>query len=158
VVVNNAIVLIDYIDLLRTRDGLAREDALIIGGLTRFRPVVLTAITTVLGLVPLAIGFNIDFAGLFTALSPNIFWGGEQAAWWGPMAIAVIAGLSFATVLTLMVVPVLYSTVDDMSIYFRRKYTHAAVADPQDAERPRSRRRGLVPALGRFQRLGPDAS
>jgi multidrug efflux pump len=130
IVVNNAIVLIDYIDLLRERDGLSRREALVQGGITRFRPVVLTAITTVLGLVPLAIGLNFDFVGLFTALSPNLYWGGEQAAWWAPMAIAVIVGLSFATVLTLVLVPVMYSLIDDATIWLRRHYTQ------EDAERP----------------------
>ncbi|MDZ7716244.1 MAG: efflux RND transporter permease subunit [Balneolaceae bacterium] len=115
VVVNNAIVLIDYIDILRNRDGLDLKTALIEGGKVRFRPVVLTAITTTLGLVPLAIGFNFDFIVLvntpiefFTNLGEYIYWGGEQAAWWGPMAIAVIVGLLFATVLTLVLVPVMY--------------------------------------------------
>jgi multidrug efflux pump len=124
VVVNNAIVLIDYIDLLRTRDGLPRGEAIVQACRTRFRPVLLTAITTVLGLVPLAVGFNIDFIGLFTDLRPNIYWGGEQAAWWGPMAIAVIAGLTFATVLTLGMVPVMYSLLDDLGDFFGRHYTH----------------------------------
>jgi multidrug efflux pump len=128
VVVNNAIVLIDYIDLLRTRDGLPRGEAIVQACRTRFRPVLLTAITTVLGLVPLAIGFNIDFIGLFTDLRPNIYWGGEQAAWWGPMAIAVIAGLTFATVLTLGMVPVMYSLLDDLGDFFGRHYTHQDTA------------------------------
>ena len=97
VVVNNAIVLIDYIDVLRRRDGLSAREAIVRGGVTRFRPVILTAITTVLGLVPLAIGLNFDFFGLYTTLDPQFYWGGEQAAWWGPMAIAVICGLTFAT-------------------------------------------------------------
>ena len=100
------------------------------GGAVRFRPVVLTAVTTVLGLVPLAIGLNIDFAGLLAALQPNLFWGGEQAAWWGPMAIAVIAGLTFSTVLTLMVVPVMYSLTDDVAQWFRRTYLHDDVDAP----------------------------
>jgi multidrug efflux pump subunit AcrB len=159
VVVNNAIVLIDYIDLLRTRDGLGRTEALLRAGATRFRPVILTAITTVLGLVPLAVGFNFDFFGLYSSLAPNIYWGGEQAAWWGPMAIAVIAGLSFATVLTLVVVPVLYSVVDDMGLAFQRHFTAAGLehgAAPEEAgERaaaPRRRRRRLTAALARFQR------
>lgn len=115
VVVNNAIVLIDYIDILRYRDNLGLYDALVEGGKVRFRPVVLTAITTTLGLVPLAIGFNLDFIVLtsnpiefFTNLGEYLYWGGEQAAWWAPMAIAVIVGLLFATVLTLILVPVLY--------------------------------------------------
>ncbi len=115
VVVNNAIVLIDYIDILRSRDGMGLYEALVEGGKVRFRPVVLTAITTTLGLVPLAIGFNLDFIVLtnnplefFTGLNEYLYWGGEQAAWWAPMAIAVIVGLLFATVLTLILVPVLY--------------------------------------------------
>ncbi|MCH2449955.1 MAG: efflux RND transporter permease subunit [Gracilimonas sp.] len=119
VVVNNAIVLIDYVDILRVRDKMDLRSALIEGGKVRFRPVILTAITTTLGLVPLAIGFNFDFIVLvsepivfFSNMSEYIFWGGEQAAWWGPMAIAVIVGLIFATVLTLILVPVLYSLIE----------------------------------------------
>jgi multidrug efflux pump subunit AcrB len=120
IVVNNGILLIDYIDILRRRDGRDRNEALIIGGLTRFRPVILTAITTVLGLIPLAIGLNIDFGGFYSALQPNLYWGGEQASWWGPMAIAVIAGLTFATFLTLVLTPVMYSLMDDFGYWLRR--------------------------------------
>lgn len=119
VVVNNAIVLIDYVDILRSRDGMDLRSALLQGGRIRFRPVILTAITTTLGLVPLAIGFNFDFITLvatplefFGNLGEYIYWGGEQAAWWGPMAIAVIVGLIFATALTLILVPVLYSAIE----------------------------------------------
>ena len=121
IVVNNAIVLIDYIDVLRKRDGLSTREALVQGGRTRLRPVLLTAITTALGLVPLAIGLNFDFFGLFASLSPEFFWGGEQAAWWGPMAVAVIVGIIFATFLTLVLVPVMYSLVDDLVRIFRRR-------------------------------------
>ncbi len=123
IVVNNAIVLIDYIDILRDRDGMNRREALVQGGRTRFRPVVLTATTTALGLVPLAVGLNFDFFGLYRSLEPELFWGGDQAAWWGPMAVAVIAGIIFATFLTLVLVPVMYSLVDDVSAFFRRHYT-----------------------------------
>jgi multidrug efflux pump len=126
IVVNNAIVLVDYIDVLRRRDGLERRAAIIRGGLTRFRPVVLTAITTALGLIPLAIGLNFDFIGLFTSMNPDFYWGGEQAAWWGPMAVAVIVGILVATFLTLIVVPVLYSIFDDLTDFTRRRYTHGA--------------------------------
>jgi multidrug efflux pump len=136
IVVNNAIVLVDYIDLLRERDGLSRDEALVQAGKTRFRPVVLTAITTVLGLVPLAIGLNFDFVGLFTRLSPDLYWGGEQAAWWAPMAIAVIVGLSFATLLTLFLVPVLYSLIDDGGEFFRRHYTARGAGHPGDDSPP----------------------
>ncbi len=119
IVVNNAIVLIDYVDILRERDGMDLRSALIQGGKVRFRPVILTATTTALGLVPLAIGFNFDFIVLvatplefFSNLHSYIYMGGEQAAWWGPMAIAVIVGLLFATALTLILVPVLYSIIE----------------------------------------------
>jgi multidrug efflux pump subunit AcrB len=122
IVVNNAIVLIDYIDVLRARDSMPRREALVVAGMTRFRPVVLTAITTALGLAPLAIGLNFDFFGLYRSLSPDFFWGGVQAAWWAPMAVAVIVGIIFATFLTLIMVPVLYSLVDDASEFFRKHF------------------------------------
>lgn len=140
VVVNNAIVLIDYVDILRTRDGLGVYDALLQGGMTRFRPVILTAITTVLGLVPLATGFNFDFltffsnpVEFFSNMHLYVYSGGAQAAWWAPMAIAVIVGLSFSTLITLILVPVLYSLFDSaerrMKRYFYdRKETKLAAA------------------------------
>jgi multidrug efflux pump subunit AcrB len=142
VVVNNAIVLLDYIETFWRRDGVPRDQAVLLAGRTRFRPVWLTAITTVLGLVPLAIGFNFDFVGLYTALRPDIYWGGEQAAWWGPMAIAVIAGLVFATFLTLVLVPVLYTLADDAEAVLRRWFGKEAPArEPAhgEAERPAGR-------------------
>ena len=121
IVVNNGIVLIDYIDLVRQRkreelglpEGafLPREveiDALAQAGRTRLRPVLLTAITTVLGLVPLAIGMNFDFFNLYTHFDPKLSFGGESVAFWGPMSWTVIFGLSFATFLTLLVSPVMY--------------------------------------------------
>jgi len=123
VAVNNAIVLIDYTDILRDRDGLTRSEAVVRAGVTRFRPVILTAVTTVLGLVPLGIGMNFDFIGLYRSLQPDFYWGGEQAAWWGQMAVSVIVGLSFATVLTLVVVPVTYSLLDDFERVVARTLT-----------------------------------
>jgi CzcA family heavy metal efflux pump len=109
VVVNNAIVLIDYINLLRKR-GMDLYDALVMAGTVRFRPVMLTAITTILGLLPMAVGLSFDFRNL------RIQMGGESAAWWGPMAVAIIFGLAVATLLTLLVVPVLYSLSETFSI------------------------------------------
>lgn len=121
IVVNNAIVLIDYIELLKKRKrkelGLADKEYLpveaateciIEGGKTRLRPVLLTAITTILGLLPMAIGLNFDFQGLFTSYDPNIYFGGDNAAYWGPMSWTVIFGLTFSTFLTLVIVPVMY--------------------------------------------------
>jgi len=121
IVVNNAIVLVDYVNLLvqRKRESLGYEDmsqltkeqvksAIIDGGGTRLRPVLLTAITTVLGLIPLAIGLNINFFTLISDLDPQFFVGGDNAAFWGTMAWTVIYGLVFATFLTLVVVPVMY--------------------------------------------------
>jgi len=123
VVVNNAIVLIDYIDVLRYRDKMSIKEALVQAGVVRFRPVILTAITTTLGLVPLAIGFNIDFLVLvgdpihfFSNINEFVYMGGEQAAWWAPMAIAVISGLVFSTLLTLILVPVLYNLFNEIGI------------------------------------------
>jgi len=138
IVVNNAIILIDYIDILRDRDGMDRHEALVQGGKTRFRPVVLTALTTALGMVPLAIGLNFDFFGLYGSLSPELYWGGQQAAWWGPMAVAIIAGILFATFLTLILVPVMYSLVDDLAGFFRRQY----VSSRQDDRETRGARDG----------------
>ncbi len=106
VVVNNAIVLIDFIQQLRQR-GFERDEAVVRAGAIRLRPVLLTAITTLLGLLPMAVGVSIDFFG------PSIQVGGSSAEWWGPMAVAVCFGLAVATFLTLVVVPCLYSLFDD---------------------------------------------
>ena len=125
IVVNNAIILIDYIDVLRKRDGMDLSDALVTGGKTRFRPVVLTALTTALGLVPLAIGLNFDFFGFYGALDPEFYWGGEQVAWWGSMCVAIIAGILFATFLTLILVPVMYSLVDELTSFLGLHFLHA---------------------------------
>ena len=121
VVVNNAIVLIDYINLLvrnKSDDqGLSSTDELpyheiknsiIEAGGTRLRPVLLTAITTVLGLIPLALGINFNFFTLISELDPQYFSGGDNTAMWGPMAWTIIYGLTFATFLTLVVIPVMY--------------------------------------------------
>jgi multidrug efflux pump subunit AcrB len=136
IVVNNAIVLLDYVGILRTRDGLGRREALVRGGKVRFRPVVLTAVTTALGMIPLAIGLNLNYFGLYGRLEPELYWGGEQAAMWGPMATAVIIGILFATFLTLILVPVLYSVVDDVSNFFKRSFTHGGETWGVDTEVP----------------------
>jgi multidrug efflux pump subunit AcrB len=84
------------------------------------RPVLLTAITTVLGLVPLATGMNINFYTLASDLDPNIFFGGDNVAFWGPMSWTVIFGLSFATFLTLVIVPVMYLLVEKFRLLFNK--------------------------------------
>ena len=112
IVVNNAIVLIHYVILLRN-SGMEKFDAILEAGRTRFRPVILTAVTTVLGLIPLTTGFSIDFGRLFTGdFRYAVVIGGESSQWWGPMGVAVIWGLVVSTFLTLVVVPVMYSTID----------------------------------------------
>ncbi|MFN3916934.1 MAG: efflux RND transporter permease subunit [Flavobacteriales bacterium] len=121
IVVNNAIVLIDYTNLLRSRrkeelgldetEELPMEDvvsAIVKAGQTRLRPVLLTAITTILGLLPLATGLNIDFITLFTQFDPQIYVGGDNVMFFGPMSWTIIYGLTFATFLTLVVVPITY--------------------------------------------------
>lgn len=131
VIVNNAIVLIDYIEILKKEKrkelGMEEEavlpidaatDCIIRGGRTRLRPVLLTAITTILALFPMAIGLNIDFAGLLQNFDPNIYFGGDVATMWGPISWTVIFGLAFATFLTLIIVPVMYRITTKMQIFF----------------------------------------
>ncbi len=114
IVVNNAIVLVDYIEQLRGR-GEDKQEAIIDGGSTRLRPVLLTAFTTVIGLIPLTFGINIDFVGLIVDLNPSFSIGSENTQFWGPMGTAIISGLTFATFLTLVIVPVMYSAFDSIA-------------------------------------------
>lgn len=107
VVVNNAIVLLDYVEQLRAR-GMTTNEALIHAGTARFRPVMLTASTTVLGLVPMALGLSIDFSKM------SITAGSQSSQMWGSMAVAVVFGLGFATILTLVMVPTMYSIAEDI--------------------------------------------
>jgi multidrug efflux pump len=107
IVVRNGILLVEFTDLLKEQ-GYKTRDAIIQAGKTRMTPVILTATATILGLVPLAIGFNIDFVTLFAELDPKIHIGGDSVAFWGPLSWTIIFGLSFATFLTLILVPAMY--------------------------------------------------
>ena len=107
IVVRNGILIVEFIDV-KKKEGVPTRRAIIEGGKTRITPVILTATATMLGLVPLAVGMNINFTTLFTQLNPHIYFGGDNVMFWGPLAWSIIFGLSFATFLTLMFVPALY--------------------------------------------------
>lgn len=106
IVVRNGILLVEFMDLMLA-EGMTPYDAIVEAGRTRMTPVILTATAAILGLIPLAVGLNIDFARLFSELNPHIYFGGDSVAFWGPLAWTMIYGLSFATFLTLIIVPVL---------------------------------------------------
>ena len=133
IVVKNGIVLMDFFVLLmdakvsqnnqKSHDDLSIDeikDVIIKSGKSRLRPVLLTALTAVLGLIPLAIGLNFDFFGLVTNLNPHLYIGGDNVVFWGPLAWTIIFGLTYATVLTLVMVPVMFFLVKKMKYYLRK--------------------------------------
>ncbi len=135
IVVNNGVVLLDYTQLLIDRkkiqlhladnEYLDKKDlfqVIVTGGKARLRPVLLTAITTILGLIPLATGFNIDFFSLFSSGNPNIYIGGDNVIFWGPLAKTVIYGLFVATFLTLVVVPILFYLVTRFKMWLHSQF------------------------------------
>ncbi|MCA4899465.1 MAG: efflux RND transporter permease subunit [Bacteroidota bacterium] len=110
IVVRNGILLVEFTDLLRSQ-GMELREAIAEAAKTRMTPVLLTAMAATLGLIPLAVGLNIDFVTLFTELNPHIFFGGDNVAFWGPLSWTMIFGLIFGTFLTLFLVPVMYLLV-----------------------------------------------
>jgi len=119
IVVRNGILLVEFTDILKER-GYKTREAIIIAGKTRITPVILTATATMLGLVPLAVGFNIDFVSLFKELNPHIYFGGDNVAFFGPLAWTIIFGLSFATFLTLLLIPAMYFIAYESKIKIKR--------------------------------------
>ncbi len=148
IVVNNGVVLLDYAQLLIDRkkiekglghnEYLETEDlfnAIVKAGKARLRPVLLTAITTILGLIPLAIGLNINFFTLFSDFDANIYLGGDNVVFWGPLAKTVIYGLFVATFLTLIVVPMLFFLITRFKMWLRsigtKKTAHPQISESQ---------------------------
>ena len=121
IVIKNGILLIEFTDELRGR-GMRTREAAIQAGKIRIIPVLLTAVATILGLLPLAVGFNIDFAGLFGHLRPNIFFGGDSVVFWGPLSWTIIFGLLFSFFLTLVMVPSMYLIAERLKRPMERFY------------------------------------
>ncbi|HLP28609.1 MAG TPA: efflux RND transporter permease subunit [Candidatus Didemnitutus sp.] len=133
IVVRNGIVLVDFTDVLR-KQGWRTKRAIIEGGAIRFNPVVLTAGATILGLVPLAVGLNIDFWELINLRDPHIHIGSDSVAFWGPLAWSIVFGLSFSTFLTLVVVPCMYYIMATFQVRgARRKQRRAMINARLDA-------------------------
>ena len=107
IVVRNGILLVEFADMTRG-EGTRLCDSVLAAGRTRMTPVVLTATAAILGLIPLAVGLNMDFEKLFTEFNPEIYFGGDNVVFWGPLAWTMIFGLGFATLLTLLLVPCMY--------------------------------------------------
>lgn len=131
IVVRNGILLVEFTEILEAQ-GMPTREAVIFAGRTRMTPVLLTATATTLGLIPLAVGLNIDFVTLFTELNPHIFFGGDSVAFWGPLSWTMIFGLVFATFLTLILVPAMYLLVDKLKVKMKvKKHTHQHVLEEE---------------------------
>ncbi len=128
IVVRNGILIVEFIDTLKER-GMKTREAIVKAGLTRITPVILTATATILGLVPLAIGFNLNFETMFTHLDPQIHIGGDNVMFWGPLSWTIIFGLSFATFLTLIFVPGMYIIAYEMKIRLKRRKSNKMIVN-----------------------------
>ncbi|MBS3915455.1 MAG: efflux RND transporter permease subunit [Bacteroidetes bacterium] len=133
IVVRNGILLVEFTDLLR-HEGVPLTQAILEAGRTRMTPVLLTAFAAMIGLVPLAVGMNIDFVTMFTEFNPHIFFGGDSVAFWGPLSWTMIFGLGFATLITLVLVPAMYLLNEKLKVrvygWFGKKY------DPDENAKP----------------------
>jgi Cu/Ag efflux pump CusA len=121
IVVKNGILVIEFADELRAR-GLKTREAVVQAGKTRIIPVLLTALAAILALIPLAIGFNINFVTLFSELNPHIYFGGDNTVFWKPLAWTIIFGLAFAFFMTLIIVPSMYLIAERLRRPMRRMY------------------------------------
>jgi multidrug efflux pump subunit AcrB len=126
IVVKNGIIMIEFIDELKKR-GYGLRDAIVNAAAIRLTPVLLTASATVLGLIPLAIGLNINFVSLFEHGDPEFFLGGDSVAFWGPLAWTIVFGLTFATFLTLVIVPCMYWIVERFKIRLSGKNVEQSI-------------------------------
>ncbi|MBT8269973.1 MAG: efflux RND transporter permease subunit, partial [Bacteroidia bacterium] len=145
IVVYNGVVLLDYTQLLIDRKKVEKDvdeteyldqpdllESIIKGGKARLRPVLLTAITTIFGLIPLAIGWNINFFTLMSDLDPKIYIGGDNVIFWGPLAWTVIFGLLIATFLTLIIVPVLFYLITKLKMWLKNRSASETIEAPQN--------------------------
>jgi multidrug efflux pump subunit AcrB len=121
IVVKNGILVIEFADELRSR-GMKTRDAIIQAGKTRIIPVLLTAVAAILGFIPIAIGFNINFITLFSELNPHIFLGGDSVAFWKPLSWTIIFGLAFAFFMTLIIVPSMYLIAERLRRPMRKMF------------------------------------
>ncbi|MBX0292748.1 efflux RND transporter permease subunit [Hymenobacter sp. HSC-4F20] len=135
IVVKNGILLVEFTDILRSQ-GMPLREAIVLAGRTRLNPVILTATAATLGLIPLAIGLNVDFYEMFNSFQPHFFIGGESVTFWGPLAWTIIFGLVFATVITLVVVPVMYLMTESLKLRLKKDSDTPASAEETEAARP----------------------
>ncbi len=131
-VVRNGILLVEFTELLRSQ-GMSLYEAIIEAAKTRMTPVLLTTIAATIGLIPLAVGFNIDFVTLFTEFNPQIYFGGDNVAFWGPLSWTMIFGLLFGTFLTLVLVPVMYLLAAKLKERVCRVRTNPTATDTENA-------------------------
>jgi multidrug efflux pump len=140
IVVRNGILLVEFTEIL-LKDGMPLKEAIVEAGRTRMTPVLLTASATILGLVPLAVGLNMDFVKLFTELNPHLYFGGDNVAFFGPLSWTIIFGLAFATLLTLILVPAMLLIAERMKISLFKNYDpnkdarkHFHLDEPENTE------------------------